>query len=792
MPKRSENKSDRWSQLRDKIIGLGETSSRKNYYPQLQAKLQDLERFRSLLDQSNDAIVFANLPSLRIADFNKRVPAILGKTPEELSGSSVRDHLCADGRTVLDDWLEATELTPGESLTFETRLLGEDQQELLYEVTANVVEFDQNRYAVIVMRDLAERTQAEQELRQSEERFRDLLNQAADAIYVHDREGRFLTVNENTCKLLGYSREELLSMSVADINREFSWESLSNLWEDTAEWGAITAETVHVRKDGQEVPVEVRVGTIQSGDQRVMLTIARDIRPRKEAQQELQHERDFANNLLETAQTIVFVLTDDLRVERMNRFARWTTGYDEQQVYGQPWLELLPEGSTRAEAEQLLRRALKEESIETIECTTQNSSGNELVVRWSFSPVVEARRTRGVLVVGHDMTEVREKELQLRQAQKMEAIGRLAGGIAHDFNNQLTVVKGYADLLLRQIPKDDPNFGAIQEMQNAARRSAALVDQLLSFSRKQMLKPQSISPNTVLKSMRDPLQRMIGEDVELEFDLDRTTSFVRADPSQFEQALVNLAVNARDAMPQGGTMRFRTRNVHLKGKRFAHGTGTLSGDFVCIAAADTGVGMDQETQQQVFDPFFTTKPVGKGTGLGLAMVFGFVTQSGGNIEVHSRSGKGTEFELYLPQSQATEKPTATRREEPAATLGGNETVLVVEDDEAVRRLVVRVLRNIGYTVLETGNAREAMPLGEHYDDRIDLLVTDVVMPGMNGIQLSKVLRTVRPEMRVLLITGYANRKEGISESIPADADLLVKPFTPQLLADKVREILDKE
>ena len=381
---------------------------------------------------------------------------------------------------------------------------------------------------------------------------------------------------------------------------------------------------------------------------------------------------------------------------------------------------------------------------------------------------------------------------QYLQSQKMEAIGRLAGGIAHDFRNQLTVINGYTSLLLRKAMPGSPVRRPLEQILKSTARSGRLANQLLAFSRKQPVEPVPVSLNEIVRDMADSLATIIGEDIRLHIDLDSGIGMVLIDDGQAEQALMNLVVNARDAMPEGGELRVSTATVWIDGQNDdarPHEAGARC--CVMLSVGDTGTGMDEQTRQQIFEPFFTTKEEGKGTGLGLAMVYGFVNQSGGSIRVESQPGQGSTFRLLLPTASA---PAPSQADQPMQLQPGKHvtgTILVAEDDEAVRHLIVGVLRSRGHHVIEAGDGRQALPLGEHYDGPIDLLLTDIVMPGMDGIQLALRMQESRPELKLLFITGYTDRTDDLTHLVEAGADLLVKPFSPDALVRAVGQLLSR-
>jgi nitrogen-specific signal transduction histidine kinase len=389
-----------------------------------------------------------------------------------------------------------------------------------------------------------------------------------------------------------------------------------------------------------------------------------------------------------------------------------------------------------------------------------------------------------------DITERRQLEAQLRQAQKMEAVGQLAGGVAHDFNNLLTVIGGRCYLMLAKLDPEDALRREVELVRGAAERAARLTHQLLAFSRKQVLEPRVLELNETVTGIEPLLRRLIGEDIEISVTRGSDLGRVKADAGQVEQVILNLAVNARDAMPQGGRLTLATANV-IVDERAARRTADLApGSYVVLSVTDSGHGMDAATRAQIFEPFFTTKEVGKGTGLGLATVYGIVKQSGGFIEVESEPGRGASFNVYLPRVEDAMavpepgKPAGTRQR-------GSETVLLVEDDESLRTLAREILTVQGYVVLEAGSPREALRIHQTHEGQIELLLTDVVMPEMNGRQLADHLKIARPTMGVLFMSGYTGAALGAAGGMAEfTGQLLQKPFTPDGLARRVREVLD--
>jgi PAS domain S-box-containing protein len=443
-----------------------------------------------------------------------------------------------------------------------------------------------------------------------------------------------------------------------------------------------------------------------------------------------------------------------------------------------------------AERRTVLRHLRLGRKIERVELTARRRDGRPVsVICNAVGDYDEAGRLVEVHAYLFDNTEQRQATERLRLASRMEAVGQLAGGIAHDFNNLITVITGYSELLLAGLPEDDPRRRELLEIKGAGQRAADLTHQLLAFSRQQVLQPRDVDLNAVVVEVESMLRRVIGEDIELSTVLAPDLGRVRADPGQLHQVILNLAVNSRDAMPDGGFVLVETANVDLdETYREAHDV-VVPGPYVMLAVTDTGQGMDEATRLRVFEPFFTTKESGKGTGLGLSTVYGVVKQSGGYIWAYSEPGQGTTFKIYLPRVEATEASAARQPPAPAAR-GGTETVLVVEDSDAVRTLVGEILRPRGYSVIEATTGKEALEVCAASDRRIDLVISDVVMPDVRGPELEQRIAAVRPGLRFLFMSGYAGNAAVREKILTREAPFIEKPFGAAALAAKVREVLD--
>jgi signal transduction histidine kinase/CheY-like chemotaxis protein len=474
----------------------------------------------------------------------------------------------------------------------------------------------------------------------------------------------------------------------------------------------------------------------------------------------------------------------DFEIGEANRRAERLLGSTRDRLIGTPISQLLPPAAAWCVISGLRRVVHTSEPVED-SLADLEPAVNATSLRWRA-----VRCQRGVLLTLRDTSIERSLSEQIAHAQRMEAVGRLAGGIAHDFNNVLSAVIGFGSMVREVIPPSERAYADICEVLNAADRAAGLTRQLLAFSRKQVLEPQSIDLGGVLTDLERMMSRLIGEDVHVTLNLGVQVDPVWVDVGQIEQVIMNLVVNARDAMPAGGSLTIETRRSHLGPGDISDAPDLTAGDYVELRVSDTGTGMPPEVRERLFEPFFTTKGPGQGTGLGLSTAYGIIKQSGGHIRVDSEVGRGTTFRVYLPcstpvQRRSTRPPSGMH----PPVLHGTETILLVEDDEPVRQLIRRVLLSRGYTVLEAANAGEALLVAEDHSEPIDLLLTDVVMPRVGGVQLARRLRQARPNVAVLCMTGYSQVPLGESELAEMDAPVLRKPVTPEALLLRVREAL---
>jgi PAS domain S-box-containing protein len=523
------------------------------------------------------------------------------------------------------------------------------------------------------------------------------------------------------------------------------------------------------------------------------LGVARDITERKQAEKSILNSRERYKKLFENSNDGIFFMAADKIIECNPRTVELFGG-NEQDIIGKPIYQFSgrkqPDGKDSKEKISKIIETAYSGEYQNIEWCCCKYDGTQFDAQLSFTRV-EIWGESHLLGFIHDITERKQLENQLRQSQKMEAIGSLAGGVAHDFNNLLTVIRGYSELLLSKLSEKDPLNVSVKQIDKAAERAESLTRQLLAFSRRQILKPSVIDLNGLIKEMEKMLKRIIGEDIDFITILDPNLGRIKADKGQIEQVIMNIVINSRDAMAEGGKLTVETQNTFLDETYVLKHPPVEKGPYVLLAISDSGIGMDQETEAHIFEPFFTTKETGKGTGLGLATVYGIVKQSGGFIWVYSEIGQGTTFKIYLPMvDEKDDLPEIKEISDPS--LRGTETVLIVEDEEEVRALIYETLHLYGYHVLEAPHGDSALLICNTYKDKISIIITDIVMPKMSGKELVDRLLPNHPEIKVLYMSGYTDNAIVHKGVLEPSTQFIQKPFTPLTLLRKVREVLDSD
>jgi PAS domain S-box-containing protein len=627
--------------------------------------------------------------------------------------------------------------------------------------------------------------------------YRALLDAAPDAMVIVNQAGEIVLLNLQAEKQFGYRRDELLGQHVKNIipqgfAERLVADALRSAEDALAQQIGKGIELTGQRKNGSAFPIEIMLSPLESAEGVLVTAAIRDISVRKDAEKHLAQMEGRYRGLLEAAPDAMVVVNQSGEIVLLNVQAEKHFGYRRDELVGQKVKNIIPEGFAErliADGTRSAAEALAQQIGMGIELYGRRKNGSDFPIEIMLSPLESAE---GVLVTAaiRDITERKHLERMLQQAQKMEAVGQLAGGVAHDFNNLLGVILGYADLLLEQPTLNDSQRRDLGEIQKAGVRAALLTRQLLAFSRKQVLQPKVLDLNTVVAGAEKLLQRLIGENIELIVVLNPALGRVKADSGQLEQIIMNLAVNARDAMPEGGKLTIETSNVQIDEQYAARHDSALTGPHVMLAVTDTGCGMDAKTKAHIFEPFFTTKEFGKGTGLGLATVYGIVEQSGGWVWVYTEPSLGTTFKIYLPcVDPAIEIVLPSDKIEKVA--GGSQTILVVEDDAALLQVTHRSLEEVGYAILAARSPAEAIHISESHPGPIHLMVSDVIMPGMSGDKLASYLSVLRPEMKVLYVSGYTDDTIVHHGVLEPGLAFLQKPFSPKTLARKVGEVLTR-
>jgi len=635
--------------------------------------------------------------------------------------------------------------------------------------------------------------------RESEAKYRGLLEAAPDAMVVVNQAGDIVLLNLQAEKQFGYHRDELVGQQVKNIIPEGFAErliadDLRSAADALAQQIGTGIELVGRRKDGTQFPIEIMLSPLESADGILVTAAIRNISVRKEAEEHLAQMEGRYRGLLEAAPDAMVVVNGAGEIVLLNLQAEKQFGYHRDELVGQPVKNIIPEGfAERLIADDLRSAAdaLAQQIGTGIELVGRRKDGTEFPIEIMLSPLESAD---GILVTAaiRNISVRKEAESQLLQAQKLESIGRLAGGIAHDFNNMLFVIHGYAELLTDDLASTnrarlDPDSAllSVNAISQAAERAATLTAQLLAFSRQQVISPSVLDLNAAIDGLEPMVRQLIGENMRLVVKLDHDAGYIRSDAGQLDQILVNLVVNARDAMPDGGTVTIETENVLVDEPYAIAHFDVRPGPYVLLSVTDTGVGMDRVTREHIFEPFFTTKELGKGTGLGLATTYGIVRQAGGHIWVYSEPGIGSSFKLHFPRVDAavtTELPTIAAT--PAVGAG---TVLVVEDERVVRDMTTQLLTRSGYEVIAVAGGAEAMIRLVGLDEPIDVLITDVVMPNMSGIELAEWTMDRYPYVGVVLLSGYTAETLNLERVTARGATFVPKPVTSGQLLVAVQQ-----
>ncbi len=633
-------------------------------------------------------------------------------------------------------------------------------------------------------------------LRISRAQLYGLVTSAMDGIITVDRDQRIEIFNPAAEKMFGYSAQEVTGQPLERLLPERFRRAHAEYVRAFAQTGATQrrlgelGSVTGLHADGHEFPVEASISVVSPFGEPHLSVILRDITERNSAEGELRKSEERFNKAFRCSPLAITISTEaEGRYLDVNEAFLGLLGYKRHDVIGHTAAELRFWSEPLDRMEML--RQLKEDKQVAKQHTRYRTATGETREAEVWAELIELDAQPCVLAITRDITEVQRLEVQFRQAQKMEAVGRLAGGIAHDFNNLLGVITGYVDLSLELAAPDNPVNSHLLQIKKASQRAALLTRQLLAFSRKQVVFPKILDLNEVVQSATNMFLRMVGDNIAIEFRPTTSIGSIKADPGQIEQILINLIVNARDAMPTGGRIIIETAQSELDEHYVSQHPGSRVGQYVVLVVSDTGCGMDENIKSQIFEPFFTTKGVGQGTGLGLSTVYGIVKQSEGYILVYSEPGKGTTFKIYFPRvsERAEELVLCNEEAEPPP---GSETILVVDDDRDMGELAVRFLRDAGYRVVEARTAEDALGILKTYQPEIDLLITDVVMTGKSGVELAEQATVGHPNLRLLLMSGYSGDLLAPRDPWMQEGSFLEKPFTKRSLLAKVHSVLHSE
>jgi PAS domain S-box-containing protein len=727
--------------------------------------------------------------------FTQTNPALqrVTRTPDTLVGRSLTSLVVTDDRHTCRATIEAV-ATGGDPARLDLRFLTTDGAVRWVRLHLSGVPANQPGDAgeaggadrpVIVgtFEDVSAEKSAAEKTRSTTRRLQQLVDRANEIIFNIDEAGRFTWVNPAACGLMKRPVDALVGLSFLELVRPDFRAAAGRFYQGQVRQRIPSTyyEFPVVTADGAEIWLGQYVQLIVEDQQVINIqAVARDITARKQTENLLRASEERVRAVVSNAPIILWAADPEGIFTLCEGHGLKGLGIEPSDAVGRKVSDVYTDPGVAAH----LRRALAGESFQA-----GMTLGGPTFDSW-YSPLWDANRNiNGVMGVAVDITEHMRLSTRVREAEKMEAIGRLAGGVAHDFNNQLTAVLGFAEMLQKTFDEDDPRIGDVSQIIRGGRRAAALTEQLLAFGRKQPRRPTRLNLNGVVSELEPLLQHAIREDVQLDVQLEPELYPVTADEVQIEQVIMNLVLNARDAMPSGGLLTIRTANTRLAEARVGEHPPVMAGPYAAVSVGDTGEGIDPETKAHLFEPFFTTKEQGKGTGMGLASAYGIVQQSGGFIEVESQLGRGSTFTFYLPLADAAAPAPAARIADAQTTVGGSETILFVEDDGMVREMATEALTGAGYTVLEARDVGQALERAVSHADRIDLLLSDVVLPDRRGLELADRLGAERPDLKVLFVTAHGNDAT-LRGVLDASREVLEKPFGPKDLLRRVRLFLD--
>ena len=763
------------------------------------ALMESNANLQALITAMPDIVIFKDVQG-RYLVVNKAVEESTGRTREELLGKT-NDEVLPPEIAVLCNKSDSEALGSPKPVQSEEYAPAQDGRKTFLDTIKAPIHDAHGALVglVTVSRDITERKRMEEKLKESEKQYRTLFESSPDAIFIGDPEtGLTLDANPAACRLIARNREEIIGLHQSKLHPPWKdklarQDFQQHVNEMRLRGTTHLMENSVLRSDGTEVPVEILAQSVTIKGKQVLLGVFRDITERKQIEEALRKSEKFIRDILETVDEGFIVIDRDYRILSANKAYLHQVKMRLEEVIGRHCYEIshrIDKACYEMGAECSVKRTFDTGEPHTSLHIHHDREKNPIYVETKSYPLKDASGyTISAIEIINNTTEKKKLEEQLRHSQKMEAVGQLAGGVAHDFNNILTAIIGYGSLMKMKMGYDDPSRNYLLQILDSAKRAANLTQGLLAFSRKQVISPKSVRVNKIIENVEKLLRRLIGEDVEMKVTLADDDLTVLADSGQLEQVLVNLATNARDAMPEGGCLTIRTETGVLDHEFIKmHGYGK-PGSYALISVADTGTGMDGKTKERIFEPFFTTKEVGKGTGLGLSIVYGIVKQHNGYITCYSEPGKGTAFKIYLP---AIDRKVSSMEDSVSfPSSGGTETILLAEDDAVVRALMKEVLEQSGYTVIEAADGEDAIGVFARNRDRVRLLILDVIMPKKNGKEAYEEIRKNCPDVKVIFSSGYTADILHKKRVLDGEFKLISKPVSPTDLLRQVRETLDK-
>jgi PAS domain S-box-containing protein len=756
------------------------------------------EQYRAIFEGSPDAILPADPETGIILDANPAAVKLLGRRRGEIIGlHQSRLHPpreeAAVRRVFAQHYAETKE--HGKTPLHEDTVIRPDGSEVPVEIVSQTITFKGKKVLQGVFRDISERKLVEKKLRESERFLETIIETEPECIKLLASDGTLLLMNRAGLAMIdAASLDQVKGQCMYPLVTPAFRREFTALTEDVFRGGSGSLEFEAIGLRGRHIWLETHAVPLRNDKNEIiaLLGVTRDVTERKRAEEGLKKSEAFVKNILETVDEGFIVIDHDYRIISANKAYLDQVKLPRDEVMGRQCYNIshrLNKPCYEAGEDCAVRRTFEKGGPDIAVHTHKDEKGAPVFVEIKSYPIKdEAGNVISVIEIVNNVTEKKKLEEQLRHAQKMEAVGQLAGGIAHDFNNILTAIVGYGSLIKMRMSEDDPMRHHLQQMLDSSERAANLTRGLLAFSRKQVISPKPVDLNRIIENVEKLLRRLIGEDIELKVDLAPGNLIVMADSGHIEQILMNLATNARDAMPERGRFSISTEPVELS-QNFVkvHGYGK-EGPYALISVTDTGSGMDVRTRERIFEPFFTTKEPGRGTGLGLSIVYGIVKQHNGYVTCYSEPGKGTAFKIYLPviKQESAKKETASR----LPVMGGTETILIAEDDGAVRELLKKILEQFGYAVIEARDGEEALRRFKENRDRVQLLIFDVIMPKKNGKEVYDEIRKIRPGVKIIFTSGYTAdilHKKGILEE---DLNFVSKPVEPTELLRNVRNALD--